>query len=104
MLQHHLQTLIEKAHLLPLVEIKAASVTGMITLAGVLVDPANWDKWGLPGMAIGVVLWQGWKREQRMADRLDILENQQLSLLREAVVVMSKLESKLGMAKQEGGE
>jgi len=36
-----------------------------------------WLQFGLAGAVVGVVMWQGWKRETRMASRIDLLEDRQ---------------------------
>lgn len=58
-----------------------AVISGLTLAAAGFVADSPWVQFGLAGAVVGVVMWQSWQRETRMAERIDILEDRQDSAM-----------------------
>lgn len=54
-----------------------AILSGLTLATAGLVANSPWLQFGLAGAVVGIVMWQSWQRETRMAERIDILEDRQ---------------------------
>lgn len=68
-----------------------AVVAGAATASAGVASENPWAQFGLAGLVVGVVIYQSWARERRMADRIDLLEDRQDTLIAENNQKMSEI-------------